>query len=274
LSVSVRTIGDLEYSRIEDADLFLDIHRPATDEPVPCVVYFHGGGWARGSRKERVEERLLRVAAQGLAVASVSYRFTDIATYPAQLEDGRAALSWLRANASEYGLQRDGFGAWGASAGGWIALMLALTGEDPSQRADTACAWFTPANLASVTSEREAAGLPMPDFMEGRPMARVELGLLGLDALEDDPELARDASPLSHVGDARGPILLIHGDRDGMINLAQSVAMHDALQAAGADSQLLVLPGANHEDPAFNKPAVLAATAGFLLASLSPQRSL
>lgn len=231
-------------------------------------MYFHGGGWARGSRKDNVEARLEPVAAQGLAICSVSYRFTDVARYPAQLEDARAAVAWLRQNGAENGLATDHIGAWGASAGGWLALMLALTGEDPAQRADAACAWFAPTELATVAIEREAAGLPLPPFMQGRRLADNEAALLGLASVDDDLALAREASPIAHAAEAHGPILLIHGGDDGMINIAQSITLHDALLAAGADSQLLVLPGANHEDPAFHKPAVLAATAGFLRASL------
>jgi acetyl esterase/lipase len=233
---------------------------------VPCVVYFHGGGWARGSRKDNVDARLEPVAAEGLGICSVSYRFTDVATHPAQLEDAQAAIAWLRENGAEYGLATDRIGAWGASAGGWLALMSALTGEDPAQRADAACAWFPPTELATVAIEREAAALPLPLFMQGRRLPDMEAGLLGLDSVDDDLELARQASPIAHVAQAHGPILLIHGGDDGMINVAQSVTLHEALLAAGADSQLLVLPGANHEDPAFHKPAVLAATAGFLRA--------
>lgn len=235
---------------------------------VPCVAYFHGGGWARGSRKDNVDARLVRVAADGLGICSVSYRFTDVATYPAQLADAQAAIAWLRENGAEYGLATDRIGAWGASAGGWLALMLALTGEDPAQRADAACAWFPPTELATVAIEREAAGLPLPLFMQGRKLPDMEAGMLGLGSVDDDLVLARQASPIAHAGQAGGPILLIHGGGDGMINVAQSITLHDALLAAGADSQLLVLPGANHEDPAFHKPAVLGATAGFLRASL------
>lgn len=264
----VRTIGDLEYGAVEDANLFLDIHRPDDDEQVPCVAYFHGGGWARGSRKDYADERLLPVAAQGLAVASVSYRFTDVATYPAQLEDARMALAWLCENGAEHGLATERIGAWGASAGGWIALMLALTGED-HERASAACAWFPPTNLLTVMSEREAAGLPLPPFIQGHRLPDMEAGLLGLTSVGDDPALARRASPLTHAAGARGPILLLHGDADGMVDLSQSTTLHEALLEAGHDSQLLVLPGANHEDPAFDKPAVLAATVGFFSAHLS-----
>ena len=234
---------------------------------MPCVAYFHGGGWARGSRKDYVDDRLRRVAAQGIGVASVSYRFTDVATYPAQLEDGGAALGWLRENGSSYGLMTERIGTWGASAGGWIALMLALTGP-ADQRADAACAWFAPTDLGMVAVERVAAALPLPPFMLGRQVSDTEAALLGLQAVSDDITLALRASPLAHAADARGPILLIHGDGDGMINIAQSTAMDNAVRNAGLDSQLLVLPGANHEDPAFHKPAVLAATAGFFRATL------
>jgi acetyl esterase/lipase len=235
---------------------------------VPSVVYFHGGGWARGSRKDNVEARIEPVAAQGLAVCSVSYRFTDVATHPAQLEDARAAVAWLRANGAEHGLATDRIGAWGASAGGWLALMLALTGDDPAGRADAACAWFAPAELATIAIERAAASLPLPPFLQGRKVPDMEAGLLGLTSIDDDLAAARAASPIAHAGTANGPILLLHGDHDGLVNVAQSVTLHEALLVAGADSQLLVLQGANHEDPAFHKPAVLAATAGFLTASL------
>ena len=235
---------------------------------VPCVAYFHGGGWARGSRKDSVDERLRPVAVQGLAVASVSYRFTDVATYPAQLEDAGAALVWLRENGADYGLRTERLGTWGASAGGWIALMLALTGPT-AERADAACAWFPPTDLTTVAMERADAGLPLPLFMQGRgEVPDSEAALLGLSSLGDNLALALRASPLGHAAAAHGPILLMHGDADGMINVAQSLALDHALRQAGRDSQTLVLPGANHEDSAFHKPAVLAATAGFLTAHL------
>jgi acetyl esterase/lipase len=234
---------------------------------VPCVAYFHGGGWARGSRRDFVEERLRPVAGLGIAVASVSYRLTDVATYPAQLEDGGAALNWLRENGSRYGLRTERLGTWGASAGGWIALMLALAGPE-DERADAACAWFPPTELSTVAVERAAASLPLPPFMAGRQLSDNEATLLGLQSVGDDLALARRASPLAHAADANGPILLIHGDADGMINVAQSVALDDALHKAGRSSRLMMLPGANHEDPAFDEPAVLEATARFFTRAL------
>jgi acetyl esterase/lipase len=235
---------------------------------VPCVVYFHGGGWARGSRKDNVEVRLLPVAARGVAIASVSYRLVDVATHPAQLFDARAAVRWLRAHGDEHGLLTDRIGAWGVSAGGWLALMLGLTGNETESAVQAATAWFPSTDLTTVSAERDSANLPLPPFMQGRAVPAMEAGLLGLTAVTNDLDTAWAASPLAHAAHAHCPVLLIHGDADGLVNAQQSYTLHNALTDAGHDSQLMLLAGANHEDPAFHKPAVLAATAGFLRAQL------
>jgi acetyl esterase/lipase len=278
LSTDVETIADLVYARLDDrVSLYLDIHRPKGGRDVPAIVYFHGGGWRRGSRKDLLQERLRPLAAQGIAVASVSYRFVDEATFPAQLHDAKAAVRWLRSNGGDHGLRTDRIGAFGASAGGWIALMLGLTAGDRKlegeigdhTRADSSvqaiAAWFPTTNLATTATERESAALPLPPFIQG-PVPPLEAGLLGLSAVTDDLAAAQAASPISHVANASGPVLLVHGDQDGLINIAQSIDLHDALIAAGKMSQLMVLRGANHEDPQFQRPAVIGAVAGFFSA--------
>lgn len=265
---NVRATPDLLYAEVEGSELQLDLYRPAVEEPVACVLYFHGGGWARGSRKDNAEARLLPVAARGIAIASVSYRLTDVATHPAQLYDARTAVRWLREHGAEHGLRGDRIGAWGVSAGGWIALMLGLTGTDAETAVQVAAAWFPTTDLTTVVPERDAAGLPLPPFLHGRAAPDMGAGLLGLGAVTDDLDTAWAASPLAHAANAHGPVLLIHGDNDGLVNPQQSLALHHALTDAGQDSQLMLLAGANHEDPAFHKPAVLAATAGFFSAQL------
>ncbi len=189
---------------------------------MPCVVYFHGGGWARGSRKDNVDARLVPVAAQGVAIASVSYRLVDVAIHPAQLFDARAAVRWLRANGDEYGLRTDRIGAWGVSAGGWIALMLGLTGSESDSAIEAAAAWFPTTDLTTVAAEREAANLPLPAFLQGRQVPAMEAGLLGVTAVTDDLDTAWAASPLTHAAHAHGPVLLIHGDEDGLVNASRA----------------------------------------------------
>ncbi|HTW12167.1 MAG TPA: alpha/beta hydrolase, partial [Solirubrobacteraceae bacterium] len=207
MSHRVRSTPDLAYARVEGTELFLDLHRPELDREVPVVACFHGGGWQRGSRKDMVSERLLPFAAQGVAVASVGYRFIDAATYPAQLHDGKAAVRWLRAHAGEFGLLGDRIGAWGASAGGWIALMLALTGGEPEfdggvgadagldSSVNAAAAWFPITNLATLASERETAGLTLPPFLQGRPAPDMAAALLAVADVAEDPVTAQVASP-------------------------------------------------------------------------------
>lgn len=271
MSHSVRTFEDLEYAHVPSGALCLDLHRPQADIESPCVVYFHGGGWLQGDRKAAMYERVHPVVDRGIAVASVSYRFTDVATHPAQLDDARAAVAWLRDHASEFGLRGDRIGSWGASAGGWIALMLALTpAATPSEAVQAACAWFPTTDLTTAASDREAAGLPMPEFMQGRalPVPSFEARLLGAQSVADVPEAALAASPISHAGTTGAPVLLIHGDADGLMSDRQSRRLHDALLAAGADAQLLLIAGANHEGPEFHTPAVLGAVAAFFQANL------
>ena len=174
----VHTTADLEYAQVDGVSLRLDIHRPQSDEPVPAVAYFHGGGWRRGSRADHLDTRLLRAAGDGIAIVSVSYRLLDVATHPAQLHDAKAAVRWLRAHGAEHGLKTDRIGAWGASAGGWIALMLGFTagnaeldGEVGDEaRTDSSvqavAAWFPLTNLATIASERDAgapAAARVPD---------------------------------------------------------------------------------------------------------------
>lgn len=262
------TIADIEYATVDSQRLCLDLHRPEGNGLVPCVAYFHGGGWARGSRKDGVAERLAPMVDAGLAVASIDYRLTGVATHPAQLEDARAAIRWLRGHADELGIRAQRLGAWGASAGGWIALMLAYLASDEAGSVQATAAWFPVTDLLSVAGQRAEAGLPLPPFLGGGPAPSMEPALLGLGSLDEDLGAARAASPIAHAPDASCPTLLLHGDADGLINARQSIALHEALLAAGRESQLLLVRGANHEDPQFHEPAVLGATAGFFRARL------
>lgn len=216
-------------------------------------------------------ERLHPVVAQGVAVASVSYRFTDTASHPAQLDDAKAAVAWLRRHARVLEVHRGPIGAWGASAGGWLALMLLLTGgEDPHSSVQAACGWFPVTDLLMSIADREQAGLPLPPIMDGisLPKPSMEARLLGVEKVIDVPELARAASPVSHAANAAGPVLLVHGDSDGLVNAAQSLRLHRALQDAGKASQLLLVAGGDHQSEDFHTSGVLGAVAGFFSVSL------
>jgi acetyl esterase/lipase len=272
---------NLVYASVGDRALKLDLYLPEVEAGrCPVVLYLHGGGFMVGDKAAYAQERLVPVARAGIAVASAQYRFTDVATYPAQVHDVKAAVRWLRAHADEHGYSAERVGAWGASAGGYLALMLGLTagssalegtvGEDPGSESSVqaTCAWFPVTEFASADGA-PPSGRDLPPFITGpAPEPSIIARLLGVDRVADDLELATAASPISHAADSDGPVLLMHGDADGLVSEQQSLDMHTALTNAGIESTLLLIAGANHEDPVFDRPEILGAVAGFFRARL------
>jgi acetyl esterase/lipase len=274
---AVEVRRDLPYATVDGRSLLLDLYLPEyADGECPVVLYLHGGAFMVGSKGDRAEERLLPVARSGIAIASAQYRFSDVASYPAQVHDVKAAVRWLRANAAEHGYRAEHVGAWGASAGGYLALMLALTagssehegtlGEhrEHSSSVEAVTAWFAVTDLPLADAAGPPAGRELPPFIVGPPPRPSVLArLLGVDSVSEHAELARSASPAERAAGTAASFLLMHGDRDGLVSEDQSRRMHDALTRADADSTLLLIAGANHEDPAFHHPAVLGAVAAF-----------
>lgn len=274
----VTVTEELTYARAEGQPLRADLHRPATTEPPPVVVYVHGGGFEVGSRADGAKERLTALAAHGLAVLSVDYRLAPAARFPAQLHDVKAAVRWIRARGGDLEVDADRVAILGASAGALLASLVGLTAGDADSDGDVGehldrstavravVAWFGVADLLATASRSplEVAILPF-DF---------EAALLGVESaaevtgVAEVADRARRASPLTWVSPDAPPFLIAHGDRDRVVPPAQSRMLHDALARAGADSSLLLLGGAGHEDPAFDAPTNLALTAAFLAAAL------
>ncbi|SOD98181.1 alpha/beta hydrolase [Blastococcus haudaquaticus] len=234
--------------------LELDLHLPAeSGGPVPVVVFLHGGGWRMGSRhaagpmyRGASPTPFELVAQAGIAVASVDYRLSGEATFPAQLHDAKAAVRWLRTRAAELGIDPTRIAAWGESAGGHLAELLGLV-TDPALEGDvgfagqsshvsTVVAWYAPSDVAAVSTD---LGTDPADATTREAL------LLGAPA-RDVPELAAQASPISHVSAAAPPFLLLHGAADQLIPPVQSERLHDALTAVGVDSVLELFEGANH----------------------------
>jgi acetyl esterase/lipase len=265
-------LRDLRYATAGGVDLELDLYLPTATAPAPVCVYLHGGGWMRGARTDRAAERLLPVARLGVAVASLTYRLSGQAVFPAPLDDVRAAVRWLRAHAADHGLDATRVGAWGASAGGHLASLLALTADERDAElgdssVQAAVAWFATSDLLRLATD-EPEG-PPPSFVTGPPpQPPFEARLLGVQAAADAPDLARAASPVAQVHAGAPPFLIAHGDRDGLVSSVQSLLLFDALRAHGADATLWLLHGGNHEDPAFDRPESLGMVAAFLRSRL------
>lgn len=267
---------DLTYATVDGHPLKLDLYLPPDADACPVVLYLHGGGFMLGDRTAYARQRLVPLARRGIAVASAQYRFSDVATYPAQIHDAKAAVRWLRAQAGEHGYAAERVGVWGASAGGYLALMLGVTagsaehegelGEhrEQSSTVDAVTSWFAAADVIRADAELPPSDRELPPFITGpAPEPSILARMLGVERVADHRDLAAAASPITRAGAAQAPFLLMHGDRDALMSEQQSMEMHAALLAAGVHSTLLLIAGANHEDAAFDTPAVLGAVAGF-----------
>jgi acetyl esterase/lipase len=256
----------IEYAQIPGfRPLELDLYLPdpaarASPGPVPVVVHVHGGGWLRGSRRHPLPAAgdgfYPGLAAAGLAVAAIDYRLSGEARYPAAVDDVRAAVAWVRAALPGYGIIPGPVVLWGDSAGGHLTLLAALTGAAVDGRVDGVVAWFPVTDLTTVGSADDDPQTREALFL-GAPPSQV-------------PELARAASPLTHVHAGAPPVLLLHGDSDTLVPADQSIRFARALQDAGGTVSLVLVPGASHFwDGADDVPGIVAQSASFA-ASLVP----
>ncbi|MEW9871336.1 alpha/beta hydrolase fold domain-containing protein [Arthrobacter sp. HS15c] len=263
----------IEFSRPGGVPLLLDLYLPAGADadapadagalvpvpgPVPAIVHFHGGGWRMGERSSLgpVTDGFAlapfeRVASAGFAVVSADYRLSSQAVFPAQLQDAQAAVAWLRAHAAEYNVDPDRIYAWGDSAGGHLACLVGLGADPdsgsagsgvPAANASVAAvaAWYPPTDLVHMGEQ----ALPNAVATADDPGSREAL-LIGAQPA-DAPEKAAAASPLTYAGDHAPPFFLAHGTADRFVPAAQSATLAAALEAAGADVELLLIEGADH----------------------------
>jgi acetyl esterase/lipase len=235
--------------------LALDLYVP--DGADTLCVYLHGGGWRVGSRTEgpgtaaRWSEPTFfeRVAARGLAVASVDYRLSAEAVWPAQGDDVAAALAFLAERRDAYGIPGDRTVTWGVSAGGHLAALAALAGP---RRIDAVVCWYPPTDLDALSKDIEEAG------GRGNRSADSREGQLVGGALDTRPDVVADASPVSHVTAGAPPFLFLHGDADRSVPPRQSERLAGALRAVGARATVELVPGATHMFPELGDDATRA----------------
>lgn len=239
----------------------LDVLVPASETPVPAVVWIHGGGWLDGDRRyppPTVPVELLHgsVLEAGLALVSIDYRHSLEAPFPAQLNDVKAAIRYVRRFAAELGIDPERIGVWGESAGGHLAALAGLVGADGTEDATAlegtegvrdgdsgvraVVDWYGVSDLARLLSH---AAPPAPPGMEHPDPFTALLG----GTQEQRPALARTASPVHYAGRAAAPpFLLIHGTADRVVPYSQSEVLTEALERAGADVTLRPVEDADH----------------------------
>lgn len=242
----MRTFQDLVYARAGDADLPLDLYLPeGASGPLPVVVWVHGGAWRAGSKEN---PRALRLLERGYAVASINYRLSQEAIFPAQIHDCKAAVRWLRAHAGEYGLDPDRFGAWGASAGGHLVALLGTAANEPqlegelgypgeSSAVQAVCDFFGPTDFSRMDD--------VPGTMDHDAPDSPESSLIGA-PVQERPDLVALANPITYIGPDTPPFLIVHGDCDFTVLLNQSQFLYRALRVAGVDATFHIVEGAGH----------------------------
>jgi ribose/xylose/arabinose/galactoside ABC-type transport system permease subunit/acetyl esterase/lipase len=265
---------DLPYADASPAQT-LDLYVPDEGEgPFPVIVHIHGGAFAIGDKREIMLTPYLRGLDHGYAVASLNYRLSGEATFPAGLQDLKAAVRWLRRHADEYRLDPDRFAACGGSAGGNYAAMLALTPEraefdDPSLgELDRSCAvqacvdWFGPTDFLKMDAQLAESGLGPCDHCEAESPESRYLGA----KITEVPDRVRQANPITYVDADAPPFLIQHGRSDNLVPYQQSAELAQTLaERAGADKvQFDIIEGAGHVDPLFDTEANLERVFGFL----------
>ncbi len=243
------TFLDLPYAEVDGRSLLLDLYvPPQRDAPLPVIVWVHGGAWLAGSKSGGPA---IRMAERGYAVASVSYRLSGEAKFPAQIHDCKAAVRWLRANAARYSLDPERIGAWGLSAGGHLVALLGTSGGVPdlegaagnleySSRVQAVVDWFGPTDLLQM----DAQALPDSPIQHDAPDSPESL-LIGC-PIQTCQEKAERANPIRYVTGDEPPFLIMHGDQDLIVPPLQSQLLYDALKKVGVDATLYWVEGAGH----------------------------
>lgn len=269
LSATEPTHANLEYARIGDLALRLDLRLPAAARP-PIIIYVHGGAWRAGSKSDVPIVKLLD---HGFAIASVDYRLSTQAPFPAQIHDIKAAIRFVRAKADQWNIDAKRIAIVGSSAGGHLAALTGLSNGhaelegtvgphlDQSSQVDAIVSFYGASNLQSILSQSTEFGLGV----------RVPALKLLLGELPDQaPALAKLASPIAHLDTKDPPLLMIHGDADPQMPLAQSEELHQACKTQKIASKLIILPGAKHGGHEFYNHKHLLLVAEFIQQHLSP----
>lgn len=239
----ITVIRDVAYGTGGDTSLLLDLAMPKTgDGPFPVVVFLHGGGWLEGNRQE-MNHFIEGVAGLGYVGITVDYRLVPAARFPAQVEDCKAAVRWLRANAAKYRIDPQHVGVVGFSAGGHLASMLGVTdgkdgfegaGGNPvqSSRVQAVVTFFGLTDFTTRDWPRDLEKEVIEPFLGG--------------SFAERAETYRRASPINYVTKDAAPFLFFHGSDDKLVPVDQSRRLGEKLKSAGVPAEVNVLEGEGH----------------------------
>lgn len=240
----VRQLLDVPYVSNGHERQKLDLYLPQIhdDNPRPVLVRIHGGAWRHGDKS--AQRGVAGYVKQGYIGVAINYRFSQQNIFPAQIEDCKAAIRWLRSHAEDYGIDPERIGAVGSSAGGHLAALLGTTGDsrqfDVGENLEFSSAVCAVVDNFGPTDLMKAAQTPGYE----RKMSAVTQFLGG--TVNEKAELAEQANPITYITPADPPFLIIHGDADPLVPLNQSELLHSALVKAGVASEFHVVKGGMH----------------------------
>lgn len=241
----IEILKDVVYGNVGNRKLFCDIIKPSEiKNKLPAIVFIHGGGWISGN-KEKGLEKLLPFVEKGYIGVSIQYRLSTEEIFPAQLQDCKCAIRFLRANAEKFNIESEKIGVWGVSAGGNLASLLGVTSdnyyndsggwENFSARVNAVCDWFGRTNfLIDIKKSDEKKG----------PYSYISKLLGG--PIEDKIELAKKVSPYYYECKDCPPFLIMHGENDSIVPYSQSEIFYKKLKKNKVDVTLIKIKNAGH----------------------------
>lgn len=246
---SYKVLRNLDYAGTDNPRQKLDLLLPQdqTDTPRPVIVYIHGGAWLGGDKRHASNHlsRLLKVTGSPrYAFASIGYRLSGEAIWPAQIHDCKAGIRWIRANAEKYNLDPDRIAVWGPSAGGHLVAMLGTSGDDKAMEGDVGPHTTTSSRVTCV-----ANFFGPTDFLQmggshndaDSPESRLVGG-----AIQEHVEEVATANPITYVSKDDPPFLTVHGTQDRLVPYSQVVLLHEALERSDLDSTLITVNEGGH----------------------------
>jgi acetyl esterase/lipase len=258
---------DIVYAEAGNKKLLLDLYIPADKKDPYLIIWVHGGAWRAGSK----EKPPLSLLPYGYALASVDYRLSGEAIFPAPIYDIKAAIRFLRGNAIKYGYRSDKIIIWGSSSGGHYAALIGTTNGDPYYEGDlgsytdqsssvqAVLDFYGPTNFLTILDQSTPHGIsvrvPALTLLLGKPVEQI-------------PDLARKASPLFQVDPTDPPILIVHGDQDPQVPVNQSLELWNAYKKNSLKVQLEIISGAAHGGSAYDKKEMMETVDKFLKTAL------
>lgn len=248
----VQLTKDIEFGKAGEHCLKLDLYRPAKlDRPVPGLIFIHGGAW-KGGTKDMYRPYAVHYAQKGYVAASISYRLSSVAPFPAAVEDAKCAVRWMRAGADKYGVDPNHICVLGGSAGGHLAMMVAYSWPDKQLQGSGGHEGAS-SKVQAVVSFYGPSDLTAPRVRD----ADVVRQFLGGKKYEDSPDLYRRASPIFHLSKDDPPTLILHGTIDALVPISQSDRLIERLKQLGIPYVYDRLEGWPHvmdlAEPVFNR---------------------